>query len=115
MGKRKKKTMAGMTLIEVLAVIVIMGVMTSIAMPNFKSTLDKAEEKTDAANLQMLEGAVKQYRLDTGQIPSSLSVLLANPEGGVPGWEGPYLRTIPASPAGRTYYVDQTTGRVRLQ
>ena len=115
MSRRLKeaKQSRGLSLIEVLAVMVIAGVLVSIAVPNVTSMLDGADDKADRANIELIEGAVRQFRLDTGVIPADLTHLLRNPAGGIPGWDGPYLGEIPPSPSGKTYILDPNSGRVR--
>lgn len=112
---RKNKPPAGFTLIEVLAAIVILGIVTAIAVPNMQSPVDTAREKADGANIQLLEGAVKQFKLDTGLTPADLGPLVAEPAGGIPGWDGPYLGSIPNSPGGKTYKVNPVNGKVSVQ
>ncbi len=112
MSSKLIKQCRGFTLVEVLSVIIIVGVIFTIAAPNVTSMLGKAGDKADKANIQLIEGAVRQFRLDTGVIPAELSYLLQNPAGGIPGWDGPYLSGIPPSPTGKTYVLDANTGRV---
>jgi len=113
--KKRLKLPLGITLVEVLACIVIFGVIMLIAAPNFKSQLNHVKEKADGGNIQLIEGAIKQFRLDTGILPGDLQYLLANPPGGIPGWAGPYVVSIPQSPSGRSYEIDPNTGRVILR
>ncbi len=110
--KQTKGMSLGMTLIEVMAVMVIIGVILTIAVPNFKSQIKKVNSATEEANLQLLQGAVQQFKLDTGAYPADLNYLVTNPATGIPGWAGPYVGGIPLSATGKVYDIDQTTGRV---
>lgn len=114
-GNKKKKLGPGLTLIEVLAVLVIIGVITAIAFPNLQTPIKTVQENADSANVLLLNGAVRQFKLDTGTIPLQLDNLLNNPAGGIPGWDGPYLDSIPQSPAGKRYTLDPLTGKVTPQ
>jgi general secretion pathway protein G len=115
---RKKKNSVfplGFTLIEVLAAIAIIGIILSISIPKFTSEVNKVNDKGEEVNLQLLEGAVKQYKLDTRIYPASLEYLLVNPGTGIPGWAGPYLKSIPESPKGQSYDIDTSTGQVIIR
>lgn len=102
----------GFTLIEVLAVLIIISVMLGIAMPNYYSHIERSRKEADSANIMLIEGAVKQFRLDTGTIPDDLAYLMQEPAGGIPGWKGPYLKRLPTSPNTKHYELDAETGRV---
>lgn len=54
------------TLIELLIVIIIIGILASIALPNFAGMKEKALDKEAIANLKLIQGAQKIYRMETG-------------------------------------------------
>jgi general secretion pathway protein G len=116
-SRKKKKGVfpLGFTLIEVIAAIAIIGIILSISIPKFTSEVNKANDKWEEVNLQVLQGAVKQYKLDTRIYPASLDYLLVNPGTGIPGWAGPYLESIPQSPTGQKYDIEQGTGQVIIR
>jgi general secretion pathway protein G len=88
-GKRK-----GFTLIEIMAVIIIIGLLAAIGAMNFLGQTDKARAITTKANLKMLHHAVAQFKMDTGRYPTEeegLSVLVTQPSD-VKGYQsGGYL------------------------
>jgi len=96
--------MAGFTLLELLAVLVILGLIGSIAVPQVFKWLDKAN--VDAARIQIeaLGSAVDLYRLETGSYPPTLAALITRPDGHG-HWNGPYLKkpVLPNDPWGRAY------------
>jgi general secretion pathway protein G len=96
----------GFTLLELLVVIVIIGLLASIAAPKLFSQIGKSETKTAAAQLESLGLGLDQYRIDVGQYPTSEQGLIAlnkNP-GNAPKWAGPYLKkTVPNDPWGKPY------------
>src|SRR5438105_15165429 len=68
--KRIRESNHGYTLIEVLIVVVIIGILASIAIPMFSNLIDKANEGTTRGNLGTLRSALSIYYTDTeGQYP----------------------------------------------
>lgn len=97
----------GFTLIELMVVLVIIGVLAALIVPN---VLDRADDarvtaaKTDVNNLMQ---ALKLYRLDNQRYPTGeqgLNALVAKPTTGPipPNWR-PYLDKLPADPWSRPY------------
>ncbi|MDZ7893323.1 MAG: type II secretion system major pseudopilin GspG [Rhodoferax sp.] len=97
----------GFTLIELMVVLVIIGVLAALIVPN---VLDRADDarvtaaKTDIANLTQ---ALKLYKLDNQRFPSAeqgLQALVAKPTVGVipPNWR-PYIDKLPMDPWNRAY------------
>lgn len=98
---------AGMTLIEILVVLVLIGVVLGVVGGNFIGKGEKA--KADAAKIEI--GQIAQtldlYKLETGRYPSTqdgLQALISAPPG-VPNWNGPYWKktSIPKDPWGNDY------------
>ena len=54
----------GFTLIELVMVIVIIGVLSAIIVPNFVDYVGKSDASTTKANLQMLRSAIQAFRSD---------------------------------------------------
>ena len=97
----------GFTLIELMVVLVIIGVLAALIVPNVMERADDARAmaaKTDVNNLMQ---AIKLYRLDNQRYPSAeqgLSALFAKPSSGpdAPNWK-PYLEKLPNDPWGNPY------------
>ena len=97
----------GFTLIELMVVLVIIGVLAALIVPN---VLDRADDsrvtaaKTDVNNLMQ---ALKLYKLDNQRYPSAeqgLEALVRKPtEGTIPGNWKSYIDKLPADPWGRPY------------
>ncbi|WP_413772992.1 type II secretion system major pseudopilin GspG [Acinetobacter sp. RF14B] len=64
------KRAAGFTLIEVMVVIVILGVLAALIVPNVMGRGEKAKVDTTVIKLQSIAGALDQYKLDNGKYPS---------------------------------------------
>ena len=97
---KSKRTVArvrgGFTLLELMAVIIILGILAGVVTVNVVGKIDKARVTTTKTNLKLLHNAVNQFRLDTGQYPSEevgLDELIEEPTD-LTGW-GPqgYLDT----------------------
>jgi general secretion pathway protein G len=106
---RRAATIAqrGMTLIEILVVLVLIGVVLGIVGGNFIGKGEKA--KADAAKIEI--GQIGQtldlYKLETGRYPSTqegLQALVSAPPG-VSNWNGPYWKkqAVPKDPWGNDY------------
>lgn len=107
--KRNTKRACGFTLIEVVAVVIIVGLLMSIAAAKFIGSTDKARVVTTKASLKSLHQAVLQFKLGTGRYPTEeegLLALLEEPDD-VIGWEtGGYLESteLPVDGWGREFF-----------
>ena len=106
------KTNRGFTLLELLVVIVIIGLLAGYVAPRYFSQVGKSEIQVAKAQLESIEKALDQYRLDTRSYPSAEQGLdaLVNTPSNANGWAGPYLKkAVPNDPWGRAY-VYRTPG-----
>ncbi|WP_436448379.1 type II secretion system major pseudopilin GspG, partial [Enterococcus faecium] len=72
----------GFTLLELLVVMVIIGLLAGYVGPKFFGQIGKSEVKAARAQIDALQKALDQYRLDVGHYPSTeqgLAALLAKP------------------------------------
>src|SRR5690349_21642357 len=97
---------AGFTLLELLVVIVIIGLLAGYVAPRYFSQVGRSEVQVARAQIESIEKALDQYRLDMRRYPSAeegLQALVAKPESAA-AWNGPYLKkAVPMDPWGRPY------------
>lgn len=96
----------GFTLLELLVVMVIIGLLAGYVAPKYFSQVGKSEVKMAQAQIDSLEKALDQYRLDTGHYPNTeqgLDALMTRPSSELK-WQGPYLKKqVPPDPWGKPY------------
>ncbi|MCK4958904.1 MAG: type II secretion system major pseudopilin GspG [Planctomycetes bacterium] len=113
-----KKRKNAFTLVEVMAVLVIIGLLAAVAVQNFMGTTDKARVKTTQANLKVLHEQVQMFKLDTGRYPSEeagLMELIEEPTD-VDDWQpGGYIDSTDLPPDGWKndfiYQLDPESGK----
>ena len=94
------------TLLELLVVIVIIGLLAGLVAPRYFDQVSKSNTKIAKAQIDALEKALDQYRLDVGSYPSTeqgLAALNSRPQN-LDKWAGPYLKkSVPPDPWGARY------------
>lgn len=104
--RRRRRSQAGVTLIEMLVVVTIIALFAALVVPRMMGQADKARRVSAHAQINSFMTALGAYKLDTGTYPSSeqgLAALRTKPEG-LNNWNGPYLpMDIPNDPWGRAY------------
>lgn len=97
----------GFSLIEIMVVVVIMGVLAALIVPNVMDRPDQARAVAARQDIGAIMQALKLYRLDNGHYPSSaqgLGALAAPSSGGAPaGNRRSYLDRVPTDPWGHPY------------
>jgi general secretion pathway protein G len=101
------RTHRGFTLIELMVVLVIIGVLAALIVPNVLDRADDARVTAARTDVNNLVQALKLYRLDNQRYPTteqSLQSLVRKPTVGTipPNWK-PYLDKLPNDPWGRPY------------
>lgn len=96
----------GFTLLELLVVMVIIGLLAGLVVPRYFSQVGKSQSKVAAAQIDALDKALVQFRLDVDRFPTTEEGLLALNEApaDATGWAGPYLKkAVPTDPWGRPF------------
>jgi general secretion pathway protein G len=96
----------GFTLLELLVVMVIIGLLAGVVAPRYFAQVGKSEVKVARAQIDSLDKALEQYRIDVGHLPTTaqgLAALNTQPQG-EQNWAGPYLKkAVPVDPWGNPY------------
>lgn len=101
----------GFTLLEVMIVIVILGLLASLTIPNLMANKDKADIQKVISDISTLENALDMYKLDNGIYPSdeqgiiSLVTKPIEPPLPVNYRSNGYLRRLPKDPWGNEYLI----------
>src|SRR5689334_25274931 len=74
---RVRRPVAGFTLLELLVVVLIIGLLAGFVAPRYFGQVGKSEINVAKAQIDALEKALDQYRLDTGHYPSTEAGLVA--------------------------------------
>ena len=98
---------AGFTLIELMVVLVIIGVLGALIVPNVLDRADDARGTAARTDVNNLMQALKLYKLDNQRYPTGeqgLQALVQRPGAAPvpPNWK-PYLEKLPNDPWGRPY------------
>ena len=128
----------GFTLVEILIVVVILGILAAIVVPQFTDASNEAKLASLRCDLQTLRSQIELYKIQHNDIPPTLADFtdqmtkytdvagVLQPAAG-PGVYGPYIQTIPVNqfndldtvlstpPAGNNgggWEYDQTTGAI---
>lgn len=80
----------GFSLIELLVVLVILGLIAGLVVPNILQRGEDAKVRAADAEVQRLSMAVDEFYLDNGRVPRELEELVEEP-GNASNWNGPYV------------------------
>ncbi len=113
---RRGAAASGFTLLEILIVVVIIGILGAVIVPQLLSRPDQARVTAAEADIRSLSNALDMYRLDNFNYPStdqSLDALVVQPSGfpEAKNWnpEG-YIKKLPTDPWGSPYIYERDGG-----
>ena len=94
--KRERGVRYGFTMVELMAMLIIIGLLATLVVTKVATKIDQARVTTTKANLKILHSSVNQFKMDTGRFPTEeeeLTALIEQPSD-VENWEsGGYLET----------------------
>ena len=103
---KRNRRQAGVTLIEMMVVVVIIALFAALVLPRMMGQADKARKTAARAQINAYLTALGSYKLDTGNYPTTeqgLQALRTKPEN-INGWQGPYTdKEIDPDPWGHPY------------
>ena len=105
----RSNSQRGFTLIEIMVVVVIIGVLGAIVVPQFMSRPDQAKVTAAKIDIQAIATALEMYRLDNFNYPSTqqgLEAMTKRPSGlpAARNWNPQgYLKNLPVDPWGTSY------------
>lgn len=111
---------AGVTLIEMMVVLVMISVVAALIVPNVIGRPDEARVSVAATDMRAIAGALQLYRLDNGAYPTTaqgLNALAERPQSPPLPRTWPvdgYLATLPLDPWGTPYVYRADGGRFEL-
>lgn len=101
-----ERSQQGFTLLEIMVVVVIIGLLAALVVPNFMGQVDTAAINRAKQDIRTIETALQLYRLDNFRYPSTddgLEALVRNPgENVAPNWKQ-QLPRVPEDPWGMPY------------
>ncbi|HKI52037.1 MAG TPA: type II secretion system major pseudopilin GspG [Geothermobacteraceae bacterium] len=106
---RLLKNQRGFTLIEILVVVVILGILAAVVVPNFLDKPDEAKVTKAKVDMKAIDSALAMYKLHNGFFPTTeqgLEALTTKPTTGrIPTkfQDGGYLKKTPLDPWGNAY------------
>jgi len=111
--RRLRARAGGFTLIEILVVVVIIGILGAVIVPNLLSRPDQARITAANTDLRQLANALNIYRLDNFHYPSTeqgLNALVERPAGfpEPKNWNPDgYIKVLPTDPWGTPYVYER--------
>ncbi len=100
----RPKNKAGFTLVEIMIVVLIIGILLAIAIPNFVAARESSRAKACIGNLKQIDSATQQFcmdkKLDATKYLATPPVIATDLVGA-----NAYIRATPACPSSGTYAV----------
>lgn len=94
---RKARAERGFTLVEIMIVVLIIGILLAIAVPNFVRARESSRTKACVANLKQIDAAKEQWAMDNNKSNGDACAMTDL----VPT----YIKSTPSCPSGGTYTV----------
>lgn len=119
--RRPRSAEAGFTLVEVIIVLAIIALMAALIVPNVIGRPDEARATVARTDMKSIGAALRLYRLDNGDYPTTeqgLAALAARPSTGPEPRSypsEPYLAEVPRDPWDHPYLYQSESGRFAIR
>lgn len=114
-GRRRASHQSGVTLLEMLVVLVIIALIAGLVGVRLITQVDRSKSVAADAQIHLIKTAIETAQIDLGRLPSEQEglAILYTPPPNAKNWFGPYLdAAAPADPWGRPYiYKPSEDGR----
>ncbi len=104
-----RRNQSGFTLIEIMVVVVILGILAALVVPQVMNRPDQAKVTVAKGDIKAIGAALDMYKLDNFAYPNTqqgLEALVSRPSGNPPAknWnKDGYLKKLPVDPWGNPY------------
>lgn len=85
------KTQSGFSLVEMIAVILLLGIIAGFVAPAVFGKVDQGRWNATKSSVKSLGTKIESYAMDVGSLPENLEDLTSKP-GNAENWNGPYAR-----------------------
>jgi prepilin-type N-terminal cleavage/methylation domain-containing protein len=98
-----KRNRKGFTLVEMMIVVLIIGILIAIALPNFLRARENARTRACVSNMKQIQAAIEQWAMENKKAAS-------DPVPALSDLSPTYIKTWPTCPSGGTYTISGTIG-----
>src|SRR4051812_7123138 len=96
---RHLRVLKAFTLVEIMIVVLIIGILLAIAIPNFVRAREQSRPKSCSANLKQIQSALQQYAMDNKMVVGAAETAWSTALVG----SSLYIKPPPACPSGGAY------------
>jgi general secretion pathway protein G len=110
---QSKEKRHGFTLVEMLMVVVIIGILSTIVVTKLSGHTEKARRQTTWAQAVLLKTAIAQFEMEVGRLPQNLAELIYQ---GDEDWPGPFLdsEVVPKDGWGNDFKMEKKGKLIRV-
>jgi len=115
---QRRFSQGGFTLIEIMVVVIIIGILAAVVIPNLSTKPDEARVKKAKHDILTLENALEMYKMDNFKYPTTdqgLDALINKPASSETRSWKKYIKRLPEDPWGQPYqYLVTADGDIEI-